>query len=67
MAAERIPDIETERLLLREPTSADLPEWVACIWGDPAVMRFMPRMGDTPPDVFAAAQLTFITRLREHH
>jgi [ribosomal protein S5]-alanine N-acetyltransferase len=65
MAAAHVPDIETERLLLRGPTSADLPSWVACIWGDPEVMRYMPQMGETPPDAFGQGVLTFFTRVRD--
>lgn len=65
MAPSQVPDIETERLILRKPTSADLSDWVACIWGDSEVLRYMPRMGHTPPDAFAEARLTFFTGLRE--
>jgi ribosomal-protein-alanine N-acetyltransferase len=65
MATSQVPDIETERLILRAPTNADLPEWVTCIWGDPEVMRYMPRMGETPPDAFGEGVLAFFTSLRE--
>jgi RimJ/RimL family protein N-acetyltransferase len=65
MATSHVPDIETERLLLRGPTNDDLPSWVACIWADPEVMRYMPRMGETPPDEFGQGVLTFFTGVRD--
>lgn len=64
MTASNIPDIETERLILRGPTEADLADWTACIWSDPEVMRYMPRMDDTP-DAFAKAVLAGFTSARE--
>jgi len=64
MAASNIPDIETERLILRGPTEADLPDWVACIWGDAEVMRYMPRSTDAP-EVRAKAVLAGFTNARE--
>lgn len=64
MTTSNIPDIETERLILRGPTEADLDDWVACIWADPEVMRYMPRMDDTP-DVSAKAVLAGFTNARE--
>jgi [ribosomal protein S5]-alanine N-acetyltransferase len=66
MATSNIPDIETERLLLREPTSADLDAWVASIWADPGVMRYMPRSTDAP-EVRAQGTLDFFTRIREQY
>lgn len=64
MTALTIPDIETERLILRGPTEADLGDWTDCIWSDPEVMRYMPRMDDTP-DAFAKAVLAGFTNARE--
>jgi len=61
-----IPDIETERLILRGPTEADLRDWIACIWSDAEVMRYMPRMDDSP-DAFAKAVLAGFTNTREQH
>jgi ribosomal-protein-alanine N-acetyltransferase len=61
-----VPDIETERLILRGPTSADLHDWVACIWGDPDVMRFMIRRNDTP-QVIAEGMLAVFTDIRDRH
>jgi len=58
-----IPDIETERLILRGPTEADLRDWIACIWSDAEVMRYMPRMDDTPA-AFAKAVLAGFTNTR---
>lgn len=64
MAALTIPDIETKRLILRGPTEADLADWAACIWSDAEVMRYMPRMDDTP-DAFAKAVFAGFTNARE--
>jgi RimJ/RimL family protein N-acetyltransferase len=64
MTTSNIADIETERLILRGPTEADLPDWTACIWSDAEVMRYMPRMDDTP-DAKAKAVLTGFTTVRE--
>ena len=63
MMALTIPDIETERLILRGPTEADLRDWIACIWSDAEVMRYMPRMDDSP-DAFAKAVLAGFTNTR---
>jgi ribosomal-protein-alanine N-acetyltransferase len=64
MMAVDIPDIETERLILRRLTDADLDDWVACIWSDADVMRYMPRSTDAP-EVRAQGTLAFFTRVRE--
>lgn len=64
MAASHLPDIETERLILRKPTSADLVDWVARIWGDDDVLRYMPRSADAP-EMRARVMLDFFTRVRE--
>jgi ribosomal-protein-alanine N-acetyltransferase len=64
MIVDNIPDIETERLILRRPTETDLDDWTACIWADAEVMRYMPRMHDTP-DAFAKAVLAGFTNARE--
>jgi RimJ/RimL family protein N-acetyltransferase len=64
MTALTIPDIETERLILRGPTEADLADWTACIWSDAEVMRYMPRMDDTP-DAFAKAVLAGFINVRK--
>jgi RimJ/RimL family protein N-acetyltransferase len=59
-----IPDIETERLILRGPIDVDLAAWVACIWNDADVMRYMPRSADAP-EVRAHGALDFFTRISE--
>jgi RimJ/RimL family protein N-acetyltransferase len=64
MMVMNTPDIETERLILRGPTDADLDDWVACIWSDADVMRYMPRSTDAP-EVRAQGTLAFFTRVRE--
>jgi ribosomal-protein-alanine N-acetyltransferase len=48
MAPLAIPSIETERLILRGPTSVDVPDWATFIFADPAVMRYMPRRDLAP-------------------
>jgi [ribosomal protein S5]-alanine N-acetyltransferase len=57
-------DLTTERLVLRGPTTTDLDDWVATIWSDPDVMRYMPKSTD-PPEVFATVVLGFFDELRE--
>ena len=64
MAVSPIPDIETERLILRGPTAADLDDWAATIWGDSEVMRYMPRSDDAP-EVVAQGVLEFFNQVRE--
>ncbi len=46
--ADRFPQIETPRLRLRPPVEADLDEWARTIFGDPAVVRYMPKREMTP-------------------
>jgi len=48
MLSKRIPEIETERLLLRRVTPADLDVWAERIFADPEVVRFMPKRDMTP-------------------
>jgi ribosomal-protein-alanine N-acetyltransferase len=59
-----MPDIETERLILRGPADADLDNWVACVWSDADVMRYMPRSTDAP-EVRAQGTLAFFTHVRD--
>lgn len=66
MAVSPIPDIETERLILRGPTAADLDDWVSTIWGDAEVMRYMPRSTEAP-EVQARGVLEFFNSVREQH
>ncbi len=40
--------IETERLILRPPTNADLDNWASRIFADPEVMRYTPKRDMTP-------------------
>ena len=47
MASRAVPDIETERLLLRGPTSADIDTWAAFL-ADPDVLRYLPKRAITP-------------------
>jgi RimJ/RimL family protein N-acetyltransferase len=48
MASKTIPEIETQRLLLRQVTTADLDDWAERIFGDPEVIRYMPKRDMTP-------------------
>ena len=48
MPTMELPEIETERLLLRQFTPADLDEYTRIIFADPDVTRFLPRR-DIPP------------------
>jgi ribosomal-protein-alanine N-acetyltransferase len=64
MATSHVPDIETARLILRGPTSADLQDWATYVWGDPDVMRYMPR-SDQAPYARAEALLAFFNTVRE--
>ena len=41
-------EIETERLVMRPPSSADLKDWAQIIFADPNVMRFGPQRDMTP-------------------
>lgn len=47
MATVSIPEIETERLLLRGPRPGDVEAWSAYI-GDPDYLRYLPRRNLTP-------------------
>jgi ribosomal-protein-alanine N-acetyltransferase len=40
--------IETERCILRPPTLADIDAWVAKLFSDPAVIRYVPKRDMTP-------------------
>jgi len=42
------PEIETERLILRPPTSADLNDWAVRVFADAEVIRYMPKRDMTP-------------------
>ncbi len=43
-----VPEIETERLLLRQATSNDLDDWAARVFADLEVIRYMPKRDMTP-------------------
>lgn len=47
MAHAAVPEIETERLLLRGPTFADIDTWAAFL-ADPDVLRYLPKRAITP-------------------
>jgi ribosomal-protein-alanine N-acetyltransferase len=61
-----VPEIETERLVLRQATTNDLEDWAARIFADPDVIRFMPKRDMTP---YARAERAFnnYNRLWEQH
>jgi RimJ/RimL family protein N-acetyltransferase len=60
MLPSPIPMLETERLILRPATPADLDLWITRIFADPAVTRFVPSR-ITEPRARAERMLTFIT------
>lgn len=47
MASGAVPEIETERLLLRGPAPADVDVWAVCD-ADPELGRFQPKSNQTP-------------------
>jgi len=51
-----VPDLLTDRLLLRPPTIDD-SEWIANLHGDPAVMRFIDAGKPVPADVVLSRDL----------
>ena len=48
MVTLTIPEIETERLLLRQSTTAHLNDWAERVFADPEVIRYMPKRDMTP-------------------
>lgn len=48
MASRLIPEIETERLLLRGPLPGDVDAWAAII-SDPDVQQYLPQFRSPPP------------------
>lgn len=55
MAHVTVPEIETERLLMCGPTSADVDAW-ATLLADPDVLRYLPKRAITPRE---RAELSF--------
>jgi ribosomal-protein-alanine N-acetyltransferase len=43
-----IPEIETDRMMLRQATTGHLNDWAARIFADPEVMRYLPKRDMTP-------------------
>jgi len=58
--------IETERLLLRPFTSADLDDWAGSIFADPEVTRYLPKR-DTTPQQRAERALRFVQEHWDRH
>jgi len=54
-----VPQLETERLLLRRLTTDDLDEFGRRIWADPEVVRYLPRRDMTPRERAERAYDTF--------
>jgi RimJ/RimL family protein N-acetyltransferase len=48
MTTLTIPEIETERLTLRQATSTHLNDWAERVFADPEVIRYMPKRDMTP-------------------
>jgi [ribosomal protein S5]-alanine N-acetyltransferase len=57
-----IPEIRTERLLLRAFTEADLPVWNQALFADPEVRRYLPLDGPLSDDDLEGA----LARSRAH-
>jgi ribosomal-protein-alanine N-acetyltransferase len=58
--------IETERLLLRQFTSADLEDWAGSIFADPEVTRYLPKR-DMPPLQRAERALRYVQEHWDRH
>ena len=43
MTLLNIPEIETERLVLRQPAPSHLSDWATRVFADPDVIRYMPK------------------------
>jgi RimJ/RimL family protein N-acetyltransferase len=65
MAPVVIPEIETERLILRGPIPADVEVFAGYI-GDPDYLRYLPRRAVTPRER-AEQTLSVITQVWEQH
>ncbi len=61
-----IPEIETERLLLRQATIAHLNDWAARVFAPPEVIRYMPKR-DMAPYARAERALNNYDRLWTQH
>src|SRR4026208_270258 len=48
MAQAAVPEIETDRLMLRRATTEHLNDWAAQIFADPEVMRYLLKRDMTP-------------------
>ena len=48
-----IPELQTERLVLRGPTDADIATWAACLDADPDFLEFVPSRVGVPSQVRA--------------
>lgn len=61
-----VPQIETERFLLRQITPDDLDEWARIKYADADVMRYMPRR-DIAPRERAEQAFNFFNQIWSHH
>jgi len=66
MTLLNIPEIETERLVLRQATITHLADWAARVFADPDVIRYMPKR-DMAPYARAERALNNYTRLWMQH
>jgi RimJ/RimL family protein N-acetyltransferase len=48
MTISYVPEIETERLVLRQAATSDLDEWGQRVFADPDVIRYMPKRDMSP-------------------
>ncbi len=61
-----VPEIETERLMLRQATKDRLNEWAERIFSDPEVLRYMPKRDMTPYER-AERAFNIYNELWKHH
>jgi RimJ/RimL family protein N-acetyltransferase len=66
MCASTVPEIETERLMLRHATSDHLHDWAERVFADPDVIRYMPKR-DMTPYARAERALNMYEGLWAHH
>jgi len=61
-----MPELETERLLLRQVKTDDLEGWAQSVFADPEAMRYMPKRTITPYERAEQAMNNFSRYWTEH-
>ncbi len=62
----QMPNIETERFILKQLTKNDLPEWIRIKYSDPEMMSYMPK-SDVAPEERAEKAFKFFEEIRAKH